>query len=120
LASVMAYAVGAKSIWGLRASNVDFSHYDWFCALSFRIGALLSPLASCIIVNSVAGKDYHRKRGYMGRRMVVVPNGIDTDLFRPNRGAGRQLRRSWEVADREVVIGLVARLDPMKDHPTFL
>ena len=29
-------------------------------------------------------------------------------------------RRAWGIADDDFVIGCVARLDPMKDHPTLL
>ncbi|MEK7727024.1 MAG: glycosyltransferase, partial [candidate division KSB1 bacterium] len=32
----------------------------------------------------------------------------------------QRVRREWQVRDDEVLIGLVARLDPMKDHSTFL
>lgn len=52
--------------------------------------------------------------------MVVIPNGIDTERFHTDAEAGRQLRHAWGVEDDEILIGLVGRLDPMKDHPTFL
>ena len=52
--------------------------------------------------------------------MVVIPNGIDTERFRPDAEAGRCIQEEWKVDRGDVLIGLVGRLDPMKDHPTFL
>ena len=52
--------------------------------------------------------------------MVVVPNGIDSDRFRPDAAARAEVRHEWGVPDGELLIGVVARLDPKKDHATFL
>jgi len=52
--------------------------------------------------------------------MVVIPNGIDTALFRPDGAARGRIRAEWGVAGEERLIGVVGRLDPMKDHATFL
>jgi glycosyltransferase involved in cell wall biosynthesis len=52
--------------------------------------------------------------------MVVIPNGIDTKRFCPDPEARQRIRAEWGVTESEKLIGLVGRLDPMKDHPTFL
>lgn len=112
--------VGAKVVWGLRASNVDFSRYDRLSRLSFRLGAWLSRYADLIVANSRAGKEHHISHGYAGGKMIVIPNGIDTDRFKADAVAGREVRRNWAIPASASAIGLVGRLDPMKDHPTFL
>lgn len=112
--------IGARIVWGIRASNVDLARYDWLSATSFRAAAWLSRCADAIIANSYAGRAYHVAHGYSGRRMVVIPNGIDTDRYRPEPRARQRIRRAWGVGDDDVLIGIVARLDPMKDHSTFL
>jgi glycosyltransferase involved in cell wall biosynthesis len=109
-----------KMIWGVRASNVDFSRYDWLSGLNFKLECLLSPLADLIIVNSNAGKTYHIDHGFPSEKVVVVPNGIDTERFKPDPDARIKIRKEWRISDDTILIGLVARLDPMKDHPTFL
>lgn len=53
-------------------------------------------------------------------KTIVIPNGIDSTFFSPDRGIGRGVRLEWAVADSEKLIGLVARLDPMKDHAVFI
>lgn len=112
--------VGTRVVWGLRASNRDFSHYDWLFSLGFRLGAWLSRFADLIITNSHAGKQYHLTHGYCKERMVVIPNGIDAERFHPDRKAGRRVRAEWGINDDECLIGLVGRFHPMKDHPNFL
>jgi glycosyltransferase involved in cell wall biosynthesis len=50
----------------------------------------------------------------------VIPNGFDTDVFRPDAEARARVRRELAVADDAVLVGLPARFDPQKDHATFL
>jgi glycosyltransferase involved in cell wall biosynthesis len=52
--------------------------------------------------------------------MMVVPNGIDIDRFKPDHSAGLRVRDEWGIDEKTVSIGLIGRLDPMKDHTTFL
>ncbi|MES4787378.1 MAG: group 1 glycosyl transferase, partial [Nitrospiraceae bacterium] len=73
-----------------------------------------------IIFNSWAGQQHHIAHGYCGKRMAVVPNGINTERFRPDAESRQRVRTEWVITEDQVLIGLVARLDPMKDHPTFL
>nr|WP_277878921.1 MULTISPECIES: glycosyltransferase [unclassified Coleofasciculus] len=52
--------------------------------------------------------------------MLVIPNGIDTEHFKPSLETRAKVRTEWEISEDTILIGLVGRLDPMKDHPTFL
>jgi len=109
-----------KVVWGIASSYVDFSQYDRLTRVSFELNRWLSRFADGIISNSEAGRRYHLALGYPGEKTVVIPNGIDTEYFRPDAAARSQIRSEWRIAEREKLIGLVGRLDPMKDHPTFL
>ena len=111
---------GTRNIWGVRASNVDLSRYDWLSHLAYALERLLARFPDLIIANSHAGKRHAVENGFPEDRMVVIPNGIDTERFRFDPEKRRQIRAEWSVRDDELLIGLVARLDPMKDHPTFL
>jgi len=51
---------------------------------------------------------------------VVISNGIDTERFQPDSEAGAKVRSEWGISPNTILIGLVGRLNPMKDHPTFL
>jgi glycosyltransferase involved in cell wall biosynthesis len=105
-------------VWGVRASNMDLDRYDWLSRLSYRIECRLSRFADLIICNSRAGLEYAAAHGFPGGRMTVIPNGIDTEHFKPDAAARERIRAEWGIAESEMLIGLVARLDPMKDHLT--
>lgn len=107
-------------VWSLRTSLIDLASYDWVTRLTYRLERLLSPVPALITVNSYAGLQHHAKLGYPIEKMVVIPNGIDSCLFAPNVIAGRRLRQEWGIEPGKLLIGLVARIDPMKDYPTFL
>lgn len=109
-----------RVLWGVRASNMDLSRYDWLDRLTFLAECCLSRYADTIIANSRAGKDYYVRHGVAAGKVVVISNGIDTSAFHPDPEGGRCVRNEFGVADKETLIGLVGRLDPMKDHPTFL
>jgi len=109
-----------RIVWGVRTSCMDLSRYDWLDRLSFKLNCWLSRFADAIIVNSHGGREDHITSDYPAEKMVVIHNGIDTERFRPDHEARRSTRLGWNVKDHERLIGIVARLDPMKDHPTFL
>jgi glycosyltransferase involved in cell wall biosynthesis len=109
-----------KIVWGLRSSDVDWTRYDWLTRSLHRIEPWLSAFADLVIINSKAGYEHAAGIGYAKHKLVVIPNGIDVQSFRPDRSAGQHVRREWGVSHGQCVIGLVGRIDPMKDHCTFL
>lgn len=109
-----------RVVWGIRASNMDHRHYDRVSAATFRTAAALSRWTDAIIANSHAGRAFHLSQGYRSPRFEVIENGIDVDVFRPDADARCSLRRQWEIGDDETLIGVAARLDPMKGHEVLL
>jgi glycosyltransferase involved in cell wall biosynthesis len=109
-----------RVVWGVRASDMNLAHYGRSASLIFSVSCRLARFADLIICNSTAGLEFHVGRGYPRSRTVMIPNGIDSTAFAPNAAARRAIRAVWGVADDRVLVGLVGRLDPMKDHPTFL
>lgn len=109
-----------RLIWGIRASPLDLDQYDAVTGLTYRIERRLAPVANRIISNSQAGLAPFARTGYPAGRMAVIPNGVDTDRFRPLPDLGQATRQAWAVAPENLLIGIVARIDPMKDHATFV
>lgn len=107
-------------VWGVRASNMDLSCYDWLVRLGYPLEGRLSRFSDLIIVNSHVGLEYAASCGFPRDRMIAVHNGIDTGKFRIDPKAQRLIRRELNIDDGEVLVGLAARIDPMKDHATFL
>jgi len=99
-----------RIVWGVRDSQTDAHLWGILGKLSFRLNCLLARFADLIICNSKAGSDYYQARGYPRHKMHVIPNGIDTERFKP---------KPHQPA-KALTFGLVGRMSPMKDITTFL
>lgn len=110
----------AKVVWGIRASKVELSHYDFARRLVRWVELLLSPLPDLIICNSEAGRGEVVASGYPVARTVSIANGIDVQRFRRDSVGREAVRAEWGIGREEFLIGLIARLDPMKGHPVFM
>jgi glycosyltransferase involved in cell wall biosynthesis len=109
-----------RIIWGVRASGIDLARYDWLTRASYLLECRLSRYADLIITNSDAGRQYALSNGFPGNKTIVIPNGIDTERFRPDPAQRNSVRAEWSIPHSDILIGIVGRLDPMKDHPLFL
>ncbi|MBF0515585.1 MAG: glycosyltransferase [Nitrospirae bacterium] len=120
IGAIVGRAVGAKVVWGLLSSDMDLSLYHWVSTFMFKAGAVLSRIPDLIIANSEAGMRHHASCGYSVRRMIVIHNGIDPWRFRPLDAARQLQRQQWQIPEGVRLIGIFGRLDPIKDHRTFL
>lgn len=117
LAHLLSPGAGRRKLfWNLRASNTRECGY----ARIVRLCALLSGRPDAVIANSQAGAEYHLAHGYRPRRIEIIPNGIDTNAFRPDPQACARIRGELGIAADAVVAIHAARFDPMKDHALFL
>ncbi|MCS6854251.1 MAG: glycosyltransferase [Elioraea sp.] len=107
-------------VWSIRCSNMDLGQYAGSTRLVLAALARLSRLPDVVLANSEAGLAWHRARGFRPRRTLVIPNGFDLDLFRPDPAARPRLLALLGWPQETVLVGLIARVDPMKDHATFL
>ncbi len=107
-------------VWGIRASNVDMKQYGWQWQLTDLVEARLARIPDWIICNSQAGMLHAMEMGYPREKMSVVANGIDTRRFFPDKKAGLKLRERWGIGMDQKLIGMIGRMDPMKDYPNFL
>ena len=109
-----------RIVWSVRASNVDLSRYDWLARVAYALECRLARFADLIIANSRAGKNYAAANGFPEDKVMVIPNGIDTKYFRFDPVGRRFVRSVWGLDKDVTLVGLVARFDPIKDHPNFL
>lgn len=106
--------------WRIGSANIDPREQDWLAKLLGRVANAFSRHADVIIVNSYAGYADCAARGFPVGKMAVIPSGIDIERFAPDPEAGASVRAAWRIPAEAIVIGLVGRLVPRKDHPTFL
>jgi glycosyltransferase involved in cell wall biosynthesis len=56
----------------------------------------------------------------MARPITVLPNGIDTNIWRPDPAVRASLRNQLSLLHKEFIWLAAGRLDPVKDYPTLL
>ncbi len=120
LALFLGTALRRPSVWGIRVSDQDFGGYTRFREAVFQAGIQLSRFPALIIANSNKGREFHLAKGFPAEHFEVVPNGIDLARFTRNALRGAEWRVHHDVAAASQLIVLPARLDPMKDHRTFI
>jgi glycosyltransferase involved in cell wall biosynthesis len=106
--------------WGVRASDLDLSHYSFALRWTVKACARRSARPDAVVANSLAGREVHRSWRYRPRAFPVIPNGIDTDLFRPDPAARARIRAELKIPDDATVAIHAARVDPMKDHASLI
>ena len=108
-------------IWGVRSA--DFVRADTSLSTKIVLSwcARLSPwLPTCVLYNSHKGMVCHRELGYRETRFVIIPNGIDLEIFAPDECARHDVRRELGVPLNTPLIGLIARWDPLKNQAGFI
>lgn len=109
-----------RVIWGIRRTSSDLSKLDRLSQRLLQIMVRLSRFTDFVIFNSEAGLRSHQAMGMCAPRMHVIPNGFDVKYFVPDPAQGASQRQAWGIPPSVPLIGIVGRLNPVKDHPTFL
>jgi glycosyltransferase involved in cell wall biosynthesis len=107
-------------LWNIRHSAYDLAFEKPMTARMIRLGARLSRRVDGIVYVAEESAAQHEGLGYRPPRRLVIPNGFDTERFAPSPSARLALRAELGLSPSAVLIGLVARYHPMKDHATFL
>ena len=80
----------------------------------------LSRAPAAIIYNSAVSASQHESYGFCSKERRIIPNGVDTELYKPDAAARMRIRKELSISDQAPVVGVIARLHPIKDHPTFV
>lgn len=106
--------------WSIRQTLYGLSQEKLFSRPVIRLNARLARLPDVVIYNSRCALEQHRDFGLASDNAVIVPNGFDVAKFSPNLSAGRAFRAEIGIPDSAPVIGMLARLHPMKNHSGFI
>ncbi len=106
-------------LFGIRHTAYDLAKEKVFTALAIRVNAFLTRFAQSCLFNSEISLQVHKKIGFKSEAMSVIPNGFDLRAYYPNPLGVPELRAQWDLQDK-LVVGLIARFDPAKDHHNFL
>jgi glycosyltransferase involved in cell wall biosynthesis len=110
-----------RIVWGIHSSRLDpaATHRTtlWIDALCARLS---HRIPDRIVAVSRVSRDQHVAAGYDAEKFVVLPNGFDLEQYQPDLASRREVRKELDLDQATVLIGLVARMHPVKDHLNFV
>jgi glycosyltransferase involved in cell wall biosynthesis len=107
--------------WGIHHTDLDPQIEKRSTIWTAMACARLSRwLPAWIVCCSEASRRVHTQLGYAADKMMVIPNGFDPAVFRPDPAARRSVRRELGIYEGAPLIGLVGRFHPQKDPRNFV
>ena len=122
VAATLASWFGKKApvLWNVRQSLYSLALEKRGSAMVIKTLATLGSSPSHILYNSQISARQHEAIGYDEDKTVVIPNGFDTSVFKPDASARRSVYQELGLAPETVLIGRFGRNTAMKDYPSFL
>lgn len=111
--------IAALGIKGLRHVHTEHSNVERK-RRAFAERMLSYFTDSIICVSEDVKRSMVEKQGISSHRISVVYNGVDTERFYPDYVKRNVYRDKLGIKQDAPVIGIVARLTPIKDHKTLL
>lgn len=77
--------------------------------------------ADCILsVSDVLGKKLSAVTGFDNRKVQVILNGVDENLFFPDTDLRTEFRRRFGFGESDFIVGAVGRFNPVKNFPMII
>ena len=104
----------------IQSSFLSFAAEKPLTRLAIRLTARMSRRAAKVVYASHVSRTQHEQLGFAAGRGCVIPNGVDPVLFQPSAAARQSVREELGIPPDALLVGLICRHHPQKDHPNFL
>ena len=116
---------GPTFLWGALAAQlmgrpIIWHHHNLFAddkTLSLVRSASWLPAVRTIVCASVPAEE---QLSSSLQKTTVIPNGVDTERFRPNKAARDRVRKELGINNNGHIVGMVGDLIPLKHQDTLL
>ncbi|MCB0347896.1 MAG: FkbM family methyltransferase, partial [Bdellovibrionales bacterium] len=106
--------------WNIRHTLVGIEKEKLHTRFLIFASKSLSRFSKKIVYNSHTSKLQHFDYGYRKSPGLLIPNGFDTETFRPNTAARQKILDELCLPSDTNLIGIIARYHPVKGHHVFL
>lgn len=122
LGGLAARIVGARFlIWGIRHDNLAIKHNKKLTLFIAKLCSIMSSfLPTAILSCSERAKKTHENFGYCSKKITVIPNGFDLNIFHPYVNAKKEVFSELMCSHETRLVGLVGRYDNLKNHAGFI
>ena len=115
---IVARLAGVRAVvWGIHHSNLDPDRTSrstrWVALICAHFSRLLPRR---IVSSSERAERVHIDLGYNQNKVVLIQNGYNLIDFAIDTISRVRLRFEWSIDSKTVLLGMVARWDPHKDH----
>jgi glycosyltransferase involved in cell wall biosynthesis len=125
--AVVTMGAGDKMFWGRLAAKragvpviVSALHSTGWPDSIGRLNRLLTPITDAFVAVAPSHGRFLIEREHLpAEKVVVVPNGVDTERFRPRYDTAA-IRRGLGIEPSTPVVAILAALRPEKNHELFL
>ena len=119
---LVAQAAGIRRVlWGVHHCDVSRGSMKWLTRVTARACASASyHVPKQIVFCSEASRLAHAQLGYASSKMTFIPNGFDTSRFQPDAQIRQAVRRELGIRPDSLVVGMLGRHHPHKDHANFV
>jgi len=107
-------------LWSIHQSLYGFEYEKSLTAAIIKLCARISRLPEQIIYISNTSATQHERFGYNKDKRLVLYYGFDTERFAPSKEARCSLRSELGLEQDSLLVGLIGRYHPVKDHSNFL
>ena len=111
---------GAPVLWNVRQSLYSLALEKRGSAMVIKLLAYLGFNPRQVFYNSQISARQHEAIGYPAAKTVLIPNGFNTNAFKPNEEAWQSVRAELGLPPDAILIGRFGRNSAMKDYPTFI
>lgn len=108
----------ARIFWAAFGTGFGPQKLKWRFRAAVRLNAWLSRWVDGMAYNGPEVREYHRAIGFREPRSALISNSIDAGVFRHDAQRRETVRAELGIAPDDVVVAVVARVDPQKDWPT--
>lgn len=96
------FLLEVRDLWPEFAIDIGVLKNPVLIKLSRWLERFLYARATHILVNSPAYRDYLLRKGLPEKKITLIPNGVDPDMFVPYAD-GRKIREQFQLGDKFVV-----------------
>jgi glycosyltransferase involved in cell wall biosynthesis len=107
-------------LWSIHYSIDSLESDKKMTVAIIKFGAYISHIPKQILFVSQNSKLQHEALGYSSAHSCIIPNGFDTLLFSPSLTDRIDVRSELSLPEESLLIGLICRYHPMKDHANFI
>lgn len=107
-------------VWGIRQGLMGRSTERLATRLAIKVSARLSRFVAASVYASRESIPEHHQIGFNEPQVLAIANGYDLGYLCPRPEQGMRLRQSLAIPADGIVIGHLARFDPVKNHAGLL